>query len=123
MRPRLTPDRAAVQLPSAPIAATVVDEIAAAYRDDPATLTALLAAHAEAAAADEHATGNPFATDYERAMRAAEADATREALLDELDTGGIAAGVLGSRDAFRLADDLTALAARITIQHQNGPHL
>lgn len=123
MRPVLTDDGAAVLLPAAEVAATVLDELADAYHEDRHQITALLAQHAEARAAAEHAEDAPLATDYERAMRAAEADGTRQALADELPTAGDFTNALTPRAAFRLADDLTALAARITVHRQGGPHL
>ncbi|MGD6762076.1 hypothetical protein ACOKM5_24385 [Streptomyces sp. BH097] len=64
--------------------AALFDDLALAYAADPAAIGRLLASHAARVIALDFAVVDDRTTDYERAMRAAEADATREALLAEV---------------------------------------
>ncbi|WP_399087974.1 hypothetical protein ACGH2B_12370 [Streptomyces sp. BBFR2] len=121
IRPQLTPDGRAVRLPVAQRVDPLLDDLATAYAEDPDALGVLLTAHAEAVAAYDHAEASPLATDYGRAMRAAEADGTREALLAECPSGSQLDDTLTPREAIRLADDLTARAARAHLA-QNRNH-
>ncbi|MHA4819358.1 hypothetical protein ACXZ65_33970 [Streptomyces aculeolatus] len=120
IRAQLSADGRAVRIPLGDRFAPVVDDLATAYADDPDAVGRLLLAHARAVAHLDHAVTAEDATDYDRAMCAAEADGTREALLDESPAAAHLDAVLGDREAVRLADDLTARAARTRLTSQNG---
>lgn len=113
IRPQLTPDGTAVRLPLADRAAGLLDDLAIAYTDDPDVIGRLLAAHAATVAHLDHAVSAHDAPDYELAMRAAQADATRDTLTELLPSEAGLDEHLGPAEALRLADDLTAHAARI----------
>ncbi|MGW5673966.1 hypothetical protein ACWEV4_02545 [Streptomyces sp. NPDC003860] len=120
IRPQLTTDGTAVRLPLAEHVDSLLDDLALAYGQDPDTVGRLLAAHAAAVVAFDFAACSEDVTDYGRAMRAASADGTREALLDTLPPRA---------DPTYAPDDAIALAGRITrhaahIRHhtaQEGP--
>ncbi|MCG7524908.1 hypothetical protein MHW47_10730 [Streptomyces sp. OfavH-34-F] len=84
IRPQLTVDGKAVRLPVAGISDVLLDDLAVAYAEDPAEVGLLLIAHAAAVLCLDHAEVSEDASDLDRAMRAAEADGTREAVLNEL---------------------------------------
>lgn len=112
MRPQLTNDGRAVRLSLGEHVAPLLDELALAYAQDPDTVGRLLAAHAASVVALDYAVCSDDATDYGRAMRAAEADGTREALLDECPTADRLDPQLDPDDAIALATRITKLAAR-----------
>ncbi|MEU9306924.1 hypothetical protein [Streptomyces sp. NPDC048256] len=117
IRPQLTTDGTAVRLPLAEHVDPLLDDLALAYAEDPDTLGRLLAAHAARVLALDFAMCSEDATDYGRAMRAAETDGTREALLDELPP---------QVDPTYAPDDAITLAGRITrcaahIRHRATP--
>nr|WTB07425.1 hypothetical protein OG546_26310 [Streptomyces antimycoticus] len=89
-------------------AAPLLDKLALAYAQDPSTVGRLLAAHAVHVTALDLATVRDDATDADRAMCAAEADGTREALLGEIDAPD------------QLAEVIPLAAARRTPLAQNG---
>lgn len=105
IQPQLTTDGTAVRIPIAHHAESLLDDLAIAYADDPDTVGRLLTAHAARVAAQDFAQCSETATDYGRAMRAAEADGTREALLGELPE---------HPDPQYTPDEAIALAGRIT---------
>lgn len=117
IRPQLTNDGTAVRLPLAEHTDPLVDDLAIAYAADPDTVGRLLATHAAAVLALDFAACSETATDYGRAMRAAEADGTREALLDELPPQ--ADPTYAPDDAITLAGRITRFAA--TIRHRTAP--
>ncbi|MER7692983.1 hypothetical protein [Streptomyces sp. NPDC097610] len=117
IRPQLTTDGTAVRLPLAEHVDPLLDDLALAYAEDPDAVGRLLAAHAASVVRLDFAVCSEDATDYGRAMRAAEADGTREALLDELPP---------QVDPTYDPDDAITLAGRITraaahIRHRTAP--
>ncbi|MFF9284835.1 hypothetical protein [Streptomyces griseosporeus] len=111
--PQVTTDDRHVRLPLTQHAAPLLDELALAYAQDPGALGTLLLAHAAAVICHDHAAVSDDATDYERAMRAAEADATREALLDDCPAAVTLDPLLTPDEAVTLAGRLTKCAAHI----------
>ncbi|MFD5591970.1 hypothetical protein [Streptomyces griseorubiginosus] len=123
MRPQLSADGLAVRLALAEHVDPLLDEFALAYAQDPDTVGRLLAAHAASVVALDYAMCSDDATDYGRAMRAAEADATREALLDDCPTALAVDPLLAPDDAITLAGRITRTAAHIrhrTAQNRNA---
>jgi hypothetical protein len=120
IRPQLTVDGAAVQLPIRDRAAVVVDELALAYAEDPVTVGHLLAAHAGSVLRVDFAECSETAPDHVRAMRAAEADATRDVLLDECPSADRLDDQLGPDDAITLATRITKLAAAIRRKNRSA---
>ncbi|OII60887.1 hypothetical protein BJP40_08475 [Streptomyces sp. CC53] len=119
IRPQLTADGLAVRLPIAARAESLLDDLALAYFEDPDTLGALLAEHGENVAALGRAIHGRDVPEYERAMRAAAADGSREALAAEAPTADDLDDLLGPDDAIALAGRITKLAARI--RHRTAP--
>ncbi|MER8086582.1 hypothetical protein ABTZ57_15965 [Streptomyces sp. NPDC094048] len=114
MRPTLTADGHAVRLPIADqITALLLDALAVVYIDDADVIGQLLTAHGLAVLANGHATLSGDTPDYVRAMRAAEADGSREALLDELPAEYQVDPQLSPDAAITLAGRLTGLAGHI----------
>lgn len=117
IRPTLTADGTAVRLPIRDqITAPLLDDLATAYAADPDTVGRLLAEHAAAVAALDHAAHAVDAPDHVRAMRAAEADGTRDALLAELPEAHHADPEYGPDAAISLATRITRLAAYIRMR-------
>jgi hypothetical protein len=121
IRAQLTTDGTAVRLPLADRVAVLVDELAMAYADNADDLGRLLAAHAARVFAVDYAECSDSVPDHVRDIRAAEADDTREALLDELPSADRLDDVLGPDDAITLATRLTKLAAAIRRGEQLAP--
>jgi thioredoxin-like negative regulator of GroEL len=117
--PQLTTDGLAVRLPVRAAAAPLLDDLALAYAQDPDTVGRLLAAHAARVVRLDHAVCSEDMPDHVRAMRAAEADGTREALLDECPTVADLDPLLDADQAVTLAGRITRLAARI--RHRATP--
>ncbi|MFF4672320.1 hypothetical protein ACFY1C_21085 [Streptomyces sp. NPDC001279] len=114
IRPTLTADGAAVRLPVRDsLLAPLLDDLALAYAEDPGTVGTLLIAHAAAVLRHDHAVCSDDASDHVRAMRAAEADGTREALLDEVPAEAQLDPHLSPDDAITLAGHITRLAGHI----------
>ncbi|AVH58414.1 MULTISPECIES: hypothetical protein [Streptomyces] len=116
IRPQLTADGRAVRLPIGEYIAALVDDLAIAYTEDPDQIAALLRAHAASVVALDFAECSEDATDYGRAMRAAEADGTREALLEELPADHQLDPQLAPDDAISLATRITKHAAHIRLR-------
>ncbi|MGP3687397.1 hypothetical protein ACTVZO_22290 [Streptomyces sp. IBSNAI002] len=108
--PQLTADGRAVRWPIADRLAPLVDDLALAYAEDPIGVGYLLAAHAAHVAAVDFAECSEDIPEYERNIRAAQADATREALLDELPSAPQVDAQLTPDDAITYATRLTKLA-------------
>ncbi|MGW2292834.1 hypothetical protein, partial [Streptomyces phaeochromogenes] len=101
----------------------LLDELALAYAQDPDAVGRLLAAHAARVVVLDFAMCRDDATDYSRAMRAAETDATREALLDECPAAVALDPLLDPDSAIAFATRTTHLAAHIrhrTAQNRNA---
>ncbi|RSS59547.1 hypothetical protein [Streptomyces sp. WAC01280] len=113
IRPTLTADGTAVRLAVTLAVSPLLDELALAFADDPKQMGRLLAAHAASVAALDFAVVSDDTPDWERAMRAAEADGTRDALLGGLESAERLDDVLDPDDAISLATALTKLAAHI----------
>lgn len=123
IRPQLSADGRAVRLPLAEQVDPLLDELALAYAQDPDAVGRLLAAHAASVVALDYAMCSDDATDYGRAMRAAQADATREALLDDCPAVVALDPLLDPDDAITLATRITKAAAHIrrrTAQNRNA---
>ncbi|WP_411145311.1 hypothetical protein [Streptomyces sp. x-80] len=112
IRPQLTADGLAVRLPIAGRVEQLLDDLALAYVEDPATLGALLAHHGDNIAALDHAICAHDVPEYDRAMRAAAADGSREALAAEAPATDLDA-LLDPDQAITLAGRITRLAAHI----------
>jgi hypothetical protein len=113
MRPGLTADGHAIRLPvGEAILAPLLDDLAVAYAEDPTTVGTLLRVHAESVRRLDHAVADDAMPDYERAIRAAEADGSRELLLAELPAEH-ADPLLSPDAAITLAGRLTRLAGHI----------
>lgn len=110
--PQLTADGRAVRWSIAERLAPLVDDLALAYAEDPDGVGRLLAAHAAHVAALDYAQCSEDMPEYERCMRAAQADGTRDALLDELPSAERIDALLTPDDAITYATRLTKLAAR-----------
>ncbi|MGW2130422.1 hypothetical protein [Streptomyces coelicoflavus] len=114
IRPTLTADGTAVRLPIRDaITAPLLDALAVAYAEDPQQLGRLLTAHAARVIALDLAAVDDTAADYERAVRAAEADGTRDALLEELPIEHQLDPQYGPDAAIALATRITRHAAHI----------
>jgi len=108
IRPQLTADGRAVRLPIRDhITAPLLDDLAVAYAEDPEQVGLLLVAHAAAVLCLDFAVCSEDASEIDRAVRAAEADGTREALLAEVPEET-------QRDPELSPDDAVTLAARLT---------
>lgn len=70
--------------------AAVLDAVAAAFADDPATVGELLLELADATRSSTHAAQDPRATDYRRDCTSAAADAARDDLASALDLPDLA---------------------------------
>lgn len=113
IRPTLTADGTAVRLPVTLAVSPLLDELALAYADDPDLFGRLLAKHAASVVALDHVVVSDDAADWERAVRAAEADGSRDALLDRLESAERLDDLLDADDAIALATSLTKQAAAI----------
>ncbi|GAA5056312.1 hypothetical protein [Streptomyces similanensis] len=117
IRPTLTADGTAVRLPVRDqITAPLLDALAVAYAEDPDGTGLRLIAHASAVRCHDHAEVSDDATEYERAMRAAEADGTRDALLGELPAEPQLDPLLTPDEAVTVATRLTKFAAHIRMR-------
>lgn len=118
IRPTLSADGQAVRLPIRDqITAPLLDALAVAYIDDADVIGQLLTAHGTAVIALDLAEVDSYADEHDRAIRAAEADGTRDALCEELP-------VEVQLDPQYPPDEAIALATRITrhaahIRHQS----
>ncbi|MFD8611039.1 hypothetical protein [Streptomyces sp. NPDC059631] len=117
IRPTLTADGTAVRLPVRDqITAPLLDALAVAYAEDPAGMGLRLIAHASAVLTLDHAVCSDDASDTDRAVRAAEADGTREALLGELPAEPQLDPLLTPDEAVTVATRLTKFAAHIRMR-------
>ncbi|WP_424862134.1 hypothetical protein [Streptomyces sp. MMS24-I29] len=113
IRPTLTAGGGAVRLPVRDqVIAPLIDDLATAYAEDPSLLGTLLRAHAESVRRLRAAQPDAM-PDYERDIRAAGADATRELLLDEVPIDHQLDPLLTPDDAITLAGRITRLAGHI----------
>jgi hypothetical protein len=112
IRPQLTADGRAVEIPTAAIVAAVLDALAVAYYDDTDVVSQLLAAHGDTVLRREFTAASVVASDLARVHTASEADASREQLLAELDADASTPVRLSRIEAFQLADHLMTLATR-----------
>ncbi|WP_282792060.1 hypothetical protein [Streptomyces sp. CC224B] len=113
IRPQLSADGLAVRLPIGARAEQLLDDLALAYAEDPDNVAALLAHHGENVRALDHAIYGHGVPEYERAMRAAAADGSREALAAEAPIAADLDDLLGPDAAITLAGRITRLAAHI----------
>ncbi|PJN40486.1 hypothetical protein CG747_12495 [Streptomyces sp. CB02959] len=120
IRPQLAADGRTVRLPIADRVEPLLDALAVAYAEAPDDLGALLVHHAENVAAVDHAIYGHDVPEYERAMRAATADGSREALLAEAAVAGLD-DLLDPDSAISFADRITRLAAHIRHRTNRSP--
>ncbi|MFF9262029.1 MULTISPECIES: hypothetical protein [Streptomyces] len=113
IRPTLTVDGAAVRLPILDRAGTLLDALAVSYAADPDAVGSLLVSHATRVLRLDFAECSEDVPDHIRAMRAAEADGSREALLDECPGAHSVDDVLSPDEAVTLGTRLTKFAAHI----------
>ncbi|KAA6215121.1 hypothetical protein CP973_00175 [Streptomyces albofaciens JCM 4342] len=113
IRPQLSADGRAVRLPIAARAEQLLDDLALAYAEDADAVGRLLTAHAAAVVRLDHAVVSEDMPEYERAMRAAAADGSREALLAEAPGAASLDDLLAPDQAVTLAGRITRLAAHI----------
>ena len=113
IKPQITPDGRMVRLPLAARTAPLLDELALAYAQDPGAVGRTLLAHAAAVVCLDHAAVSEDAAEYGRAVAAAEADGTREALLGECPSAATLDPLLTPDEAVTLATRLTPRAAHI----------
>lgn len=111
--PQLTVDGQAIRLPLGTRTAPLLDDLALSYTGDPDTVGRLLVAHAASVLRLDLAEVSEDVPDHVRAMRAAEADGTREALLDECPSASRLDDVLTPDESITLAGRLTRLAATV----------
>ncbi|MBB6415808.1 hypothetical protein [Streptomyces sp. AK010] len=119
IRPTLTADGLAVRLPIADRAEQLLDALAVAYTADPDPVGRLLTVHGANVASLDHAVVSVDMPEHERAMRAAAADGSREALLAEAPPADNLDDLLAPDDAITLAGRITRLAAHI--RHRTPP--
>ncbi|WP_371652473.1 MULTISPECIES: hypothetical protein [unclassified Streptomyces] len=113
IRPQLDGNGLAIRLPIAERATPLVDDLSLAYAEDPDIVGRLLCDHAEKVGRLDHAAARLDMPEHVRAMRAAEADGTREALLAETESADRLDDLLSPDQAISLASRLTHLAAHI----------
>ncbi|MCX5266055.1 hypothetical protein [Streptomyces sp. NBC_00199] len=100
--------------------AALLDDLAIAYAADPAAVGSLLASHSVRVLRLDAAEVTEDTPDHIRAMRAAEADGSREALLGECPSTWSLDPLLTPDEAVTLAARLTKHAAHIRHTTQNG---
>ncbi|MFI8817491.1 MULTISPECIES: hypothetical protein [unclassified Streptomyces] len=114
IRPGLTAAGDRVRLPvGEQLLAPLIDALAITYTENPEAVGRLLAGHAVRVLALDFAECSLDMPEYERSMRAAEADGTREALLAELPDEVQKDPLLTPGDAVAFATRLNRLAACI----------
>ncbi|EFL21868.1 hypothetical protein SSOG_01580 [Streptomyces himastatinicus ATCC 53653] len=119
IRPTLTADGLAVRLPIAERAEQLLDGLALAFAADADAVGRLLTAHAANVVRLDHAVVSEDMPEYERAMRAASADGSREALLAEAPPADNLDDLLDPDTAITLAGRITRLAAHIRHHRKN----
>ncbi|MCX4824217.1 hypothetical protein OG883_31045 [Streptomyces sp. NBC_01142] len=113
IRPQLSADGLAVRLPIAARVEQLLDDLALAYVEDSDALGRLLAHHGENVRALDHAIYRHDVPEHERAMRAAAADGSREALAAEAPIAADLDDLLDPDTAITLAGRITRLAGHI----------
>ncbi|MGW8876356.1 hypothetical protein [Streptomyces mirabilis] len=113
IRPTLTADGLAIRLPIADRAEQLLDALAVAYTADPDTVGHLLTHHGANVVRLDHAVVSEDMPEHERAIRAAEADGSREALVAEAPPADNLDDLLGPDDALTLARRITRLAVYV----------
>ncbi|GAA3237119.1 hypothetical protein [Streptomyces lavendulae] len=121
IRPQLTADGRAVRWQIGEHFAPLVDDLALAFAEDPDGVGRLLAAHAENVERLDFARCQPDMPEYERCIRAAEADGSRDALLAEVPSADRVDAELSPDDAITYATRLTRLAARTRLTQNRNP--
>lgn len=121
IRPTLTADGLAVRLPIAARVEQLLDDLALAYVEDPDVLGRLLAHHGENVQALDRAIGGHGMPEYERTMRAATADGSREALAAEAPIAADLDDLLDPDTAITLAGRITRLAGHIRHSTPRSP--
>lgn len=116
--PTIAADGISIRLPISERVAPLLDELAIAYAEDPATVGRLLSRHAAAALRLDHAVVSEDMPEWERSMRAAEADGTREALTYGLTAADHLDACLDPQAAAHLAEALLTRTALLA--HSNG---
>lgn len=121
IRPQLTAD-GRIRWALADRLAPLVDELAVAYAESPDDVGRLLAAHAANVERLDFAQHSADMPEYERCIRAAQADGSRDALLDEVPAAEQVDAYLDPDDAITYATRLTQLAVRTRLtRNRNRP--
>ncbi|MGC5343682.1 hypothetical protein [Streptomyces sp. DT171] len=114
IRPGLTASGDRVRIPvGEQLLAPLVDALAIAYTEDPDIVGRLLKLHADRVLKLDFAEFSESVPEWERSVRAAEADGSREALLGQLPAEVQSDPRLTADDAITLATRLTRLASHI----------
>ncbi|MGY4990932.1 hypothetical protein [Streptomyces nigrescens] len=121
IRPQLSANGLAVRLPIAARVEQLLDSLALAYAEDADAVGRLLTTHAANVVRLDHAVVSDDMPEYERAMRAAAADGSREALLAEAPVADDLDDLLDPDTAITLAGRLTRLAAHIRHRTNRSP--
>lgn len=121
IHPQLSADGLAVRLPIAARVEQLLDGLALAYAEDADAVGRLLTAHGANVVRLDHAVVSEDMPEYERAMRAAAADGSREALLAEAPVADDLDDLLDPDTAITLASRLTRLAAHIRHHTNRSP--
>ncbi|WP_329148761.1 hypothetical protein OIU91_21195 [Streptomyces sp. NBC_01456] len=121
IRPQLSADGLAVRLPIAARVEQLLDGLALAYAEDADAVGRLLTTHGANVVRLDHAVVCEDMPEYERAMRAAAADGSREALLAEAPVADDLDDRLDPDTAITLAGRLTRLAAHIRHRTNRSP--
>lgn len=120
IRPQLTAD-GRIRWALADRLAPLVDELAVAYAENPDAVGRLLAAHAAAVERLDFAQHSAAMPEYELCIRAAEADGTRDTLLDEVPAAEQVDAYLDPDDAITYATRLTKFAAHARLTRNRNP--
>ncbi|WP_445396493.1 hypothetical protein ACSMX9_22745 [Streptomyces sp. LE64] len=116
---QLTHGDDAVRIPHGRAVDETLDALAIAYAENPGIVGALLSAHAGTVLCLDMAVVCPTTPDHIRAMRAAEADGTRDALAALAPPVGGVDDIVTADEAVTLATRLMRLAA--LIRHKTTP--
>ncbi|MEU6441380.1 hypothetical protein [Streptomyces sp. NPDC047046] len=119
--PQLSSDGAYVRLPLRAQVEGVLDDLALAYEADPEAVGALLALHGRRVRDLDRLAHSATAPEYVRAVAAAEADASRDAVADEVPLAADLDRLLDPDTAITYAGHITRVAAHIRHRTNRSP--
>ncbi|MGE9695946.1 hypothetical protein [Streptomyces sp. CH6] len=119
--PQLSSDGAHVRLPVRAQVEGVLDDLALAYEADPEAVGALLELHGRRVRALDRLAHSATAPEYARAVAAAEADASRDAVADEVPLAADLDRLLDPDTAITYAGAITRVAAHIRHRTNRSP--